>query len=80
MVNEAWMPLHKKKSLGDKAQGAAKTIVKQDPETFQNAARRVPRPSKIEAREIPGSQNPPKSTQEAPKSAQEAPKSVQVAA
>ena len=88
MVNEAWMPLHKKKSLGNKAQGAAKTIVKQDPETLQNAARRVPRPSKIEAREVPGSQNPPKrrprpakrrfrGAQAAPKRAQEPPKGVQ---
>ena len=51
---------NKKKPLGNKAQGAAKTIVKNDPETLQNSARHVPRPSKIEAREVPGSQNPPK--------------------
>ena len=48
------------KALGNKALGAAKTMVKRNPEIEQNPARHVPRPSKIKARRVPGIQNPSK--------------------
>ena len=61
-----------------------------DPQTLENLARNVPRPSKIEVLEVPGSLNSrkrrprpakrcPRSTQEGPRAAQECPKAGQVA-
>ena len=89
MVNAAWLLLQpKKQPLGNKASGAAKTIVKNDPETLQDSARHVPRPSKIEAPEVPGNQNPsktcprpakstPRVSEKSPRSAQEDPIATQ---
>ena len=61
-----------------------------DPQTLQNLAWNVPRPSKIEVLEVPGSltsrkrrprpaKRCPRSTQEGPRAAQECPKAGQVA-
>ena len=64
-----------KKVLGNKAQGAAKTIVKRYPGTRQNPAQHVPRPTKIKARV--GAWDP-KSIQEVAQTSQEMPESRQV--
>ena len=58
-----------------------KNIMYEVPKTCENPAWHVPRPSQMEAREVPGSQNPPQRTPRAfnksPRAAQEAPKSAQ---
>ena len=58
-----------------------KNIMYEVPKTCENPAWYVPRPSQMEAREVPGSQNPPQRTPRAfnksPRAAQEAPKSAQ---
>ena len=81
MVNTAWLLLQPIKPLGSKAQGAAKTMIKHDPETVQNSARHVPRPSKMEAREGLGSQNPsktrPRPAKRLPRASKKSPRSAQ---
>ena len=58
-----------------------KNIMHEVPKTFENPAWHVPRPSQMEAREVPGSQNLPKRAPRAFKkgarAAHEAPKSAQ---
>ena len=60
--------------LMDGTDGAAKGTPKHDPEAFQNPARHVPKPSKIEVLGTPGRQNTSKKRFRPAKSAQEVPK------
>ena len=89
MVNAKALRLGFKKIFGNEAQCAAKSMSNCDPQTLQNLAWNVPRPSKIEVLEVPGSLNSrkrrprpakrcPRSTQEGPRAAQECPKAGQV--
>ena len=55
------------KALCNEAQGAAKGMPKHAPEAFQNPARHVPKPSKIEARSALGRRNAPKRRQKSAK-------------
>ena len=70
-------------AFGFKVRGAAKRMPKYAPEAFQNQARPAPKPSKIEARGIPGRKNAfkkrPKPAKKRPRAPNNCPRGTQEA-